>query len=187
MSFDDHQMGWKLKPIYIAANDFNGILGDFASQGVGGQIAEISNFGLAGLEVNAADTLCHFMRIPWDLDVTKEVHMRLHWLSDSTDLDTVDWDVPYKFFASGAALTAPTGDGTCAFDQATMTATAYLIRVTEWQPMLWTTYYAAGDLFMGFTVTCTAWAGTADEAFLLGMELCYTVSALGAEREVTSV
>ena len=188
MTMDDHQMGWKLKEIFIPGDEFNSVSPvDGVSLVVGGQHAELSDFGFGGIEMDASDGVAHIMRIPWDLDVTKEVFMRLHFASDSTDADTVDWDATYKFYAVGAAWVAATGDGTLAFDQVTMSTTAYLDTVTDWLPMLFTTNYAAGDYFLGIQIICTAFAGTADEMFFMGMDLAYTISALGAERQVTSV
>jgi hypothetical protein len=187
-TFDDHQMGWKLKHLYIPIGDFNGITGDFGSIGAGGQIAEISDFGLCGCECADEDDIAHLMLVPYDLDVAKEVYARCFWLSDSADADASNvFELTYKFFADGATLAAPTGDGTVTWDAESQdVSSAYEIHVSNWGGMLWTTNYAAGDLFFGFKIEATVWAGTADELFLLGVEFRYTVSALDVEHRVTS-
>lgn len=189
-TLDTHQMGWKLKEIFIAGNEFNSVSEvDGVSLVVGGQHAEVSNFGFGGIEMAQSDGVATILRIPWDMDVTKEMYMRLHFLSDSGDAgDTVDWDATYKFFALGDVWAAGTGDGTVAFDQETLSTTAYTGDSTPWLPMLFATNYAAGDLFMVIQIIATAFTtGTADELFFMGMELKYTLDPQGAERKLTSV
>jgi hypothetical protein len=186
-TFDDHQMGWKLKHIYIPVGNFNGISGDFESQGAGGQIAEISTFGLCGCECADEDDIAHLMLVPYDLDVTKDVQTRCFWLSDSTGADAAtQFELTYKLFADGATLAAPTGDGTVTWTaESTGTPGQYKLHATNWGSMAWTTNYASSDLFFGFKIEAIVWAGSADELFLLGVEFRYTVAACGDERKVT--
>lgn len=183
---DDPQIGWKTKKLYLPSEQFNSVSPvDGVSLVVGGQFAQVAATNLGGVEQDAADGIAHFMRIPWDLDVTQEVHARVHFLSDSVGTDTVDLDMTYKFFAIGAALAVASGDGTVAWDQITMTSTQYLLTATDWLPMGWTTNYASGDYFIGLQILTTAWAGTADELFLMGLELEYTVDAATDQRKTT--
>lgn len=190
-TFDTHQMGWKLKEDFIPGNAFNSVTEvDGVSWLVGGQHAELSSFDYGGITMDDSDGVATIMRIPWDMDVTKEMYLRLHFTSDAADpsSDTIDWDATYKFFAVSTSdvWAALTGDGTLAWDQQTMTL-QYTTEVTPWLPMLFTTNYAAGDLFLGIRIVCTAHGGTADEVFFMGMEMKYTLDPQGAERKTTSV
>lgn len=186
-TFDTHQMGWKLKEIFIPADEFNSVSPvDGVSLVTGGQHAEVGALGYGSVTMDDSDGVAHVMRIPWDMDVTKEMYMRLHFLSASTDADTVDWDATYKLLAIGDEWVAGTGDGTLAFDQQTFGTTALIGNVTPWLPMLWTTNYATTDYFLVIQIICTAFAGTADEVSLMGMDLKYTLDPQGDERKVTS-
>lgn len=183
----DFQQGWRRKRTYLPVSVFQGVSGDFASMGVGGQVAEVSTFELTGCEMAANDTLAHLMPIPWDMDNEKEVNFRVHYLSDSADADTSTFKLAIKLYAA-AALTAATtsADKTITFDEGTAATTAFILETTNWAASTWATIYDSADIYLGLSVELEAFGGSADEMFVMGLEMEYTIDAMTEYQDVTS-
>jgi hypothetical protein len=191
-TFDDHQMGWKLRTLYIDYMQMGlqaTATPDLLSLGVGGQVAECSTFSLLGLAMASSDTVAFLTPIPWDMDVTKDVQARLFYYHTGGSADAaIDWTFTYKLISEGVLLADPatTVDGTITYAAETA-GVQYSLNITPYLTMAWTTYYAAGDVAIAGAVTLSDEGDTtSDELLLHGVEFRYTVAALDVERRVTS-
>lgn len=195
-TFDDHQMGWKLKSVYIPIAEFASALGaagvDTMATGAGAAVSAVHSLGSSALNcyliAASGDDANHIMPLPWDMDHTKEVYARIHFVHASTDADTPDWIVSYTLYAKQAALTlcvAGTRDDGVAITH-TCSTTDDSYEITKWGALSWVDSYAAGDEIVQWNVECNGISAGANEIELVGFEFLYTVGALGPERKVTS-
>ncbi len=197
----DSQMGWKYGKKFVHIQEFAGLLSVSnavdTSQNDGNQvhIAHTHVTDLAGYILDTTtqgDRISHLMPIPWNWDNTREVYVRVHFLSTQAVADLLSWRFAYELWAEDQV---PAGPLTAAGNNEdyevtfadTNTATANTYQTTPWAALAWETYYTAGDIMMIFAVEYDASAGTDDDDELFGVEFLFTVDALGPERKVTSV
>jgi len=197
-TIQDFQMGWKYGKLYVPIQSFAGLLSVSnavdTSQNDGNQVhaAHTHTTDLAGYILDANDRVSHLMPIPWNWDNTREVHVRVHFMSTQGVADLLSWKFAYELWANDQVPAGPLTDAGNNEDYEvtfadTNTATADTYQVTPWTALAWTTYYTAGDIMMLFAVEYAATAGTNADDELLGVEFLFTVDALGPYRKVTSV
>ncbi len=197
-TFDDHQMGWKLKRVYIPINKFASALGasgtrtmKTAQGDMNHEVHSLANSALNAYSIAAnGDDANHIMPLPWDMDHTKEVYARIHFLNVAADADAPDWVVSYTLYAKQAALTlcvAGTRDGGVAITH-TCAELANAYEITNWGALGWVAAYAAGDLIVQWNIECND-ISTAEvtDLELVGFEFMYTRAALDVERATTGL
>lgn len=104
----DSAFVWRPRSIYIPAWQFSGLdyeattATDIKSMGTGAAndtaIAEINTSGVTAVNMTAnANSLEHFLALPFDLDIQKNIYFRVWWTANNTS-GSVTWDVLYKVF-----------------------------------------------------------------------------------------
>ncbi len=160
-----------------AANDAYGV--NWEGSHTGAPISkEISTFGINGILLDTAgDMVCHDSIIPYDVDLQKDIKVRVVWCSGSTDTaDTVTWIANYLALSPNVTTlaTPSTALDTVIAPQDVPVATAYALCKTQW------------GIIKGGSIADTAehWAwlvemdafdvGLAEDKFFLGLEIAYT-------------
>jgi len=184
MLLRDKQVDWLEKRIYLPLQAFQTFVtgagvsdGDPVNQ-------EISSFGFVGGQVNAAgDAWAHVMMVPYDLDRSRQVRVRVWFTSSSSDDDTPTWLVTYSALAEGGALVAPvTALDTVVAAYATA-ITANTVIATAFGVILRNTIGTTAA-FLNWKVECDAVGGaSANELSFLGLELRYTPRKMSGQEK----
>lgn len=195
---NDADILWRPGRIYIPANHFTGMSVGAINEGGTGNFEygekweganggapiskEISTFGITAVLMEAAaDEVDHLMMLPYDMDIERNIYVRVHWTSgSSTTADTIDWAVRYlKVVPDTTVLAAPGTalDGTIAQDTV---VGEYVHQATGWgsiQPDA--TPIAANVEYIIWGVEMDAFAGgLIEDKFFLGLEIRYTPKRL---------
>lgn len=119
--YSDRGFEWRPGYIYIPAVNFSGL--DYETttatdlKSVDGQAAnttsvgEVSTFGITGVTMTTGtDRLNHLMKLPYDLDPSKNIYVSCDWCANTTSTsEAVTWLVTYKTLqANVTALSAAT-------------------------------------------------------------------------------
>ena len=197
----DSAMWWRPGRVYIPANQFTGLVTAALTAGAGSEAfaagafmqgsgvgtaiwKEISTTGVVGVAMNtAADEINTQMLLPDDMDISKNIYVRVHWTSGSaTTADTIDWIVRYlKIVPNTTAIVsaATVLDKTIAQDTVPV-ATANTWCATEYgviQPAV--TAFADNVEAIQWEVEMDAFAaGLTEDKFCLGLEIRYTPKRL---------
>ena len=179
----DTSLSWRPGRVFLPAMNFSGLINGVTGLHTGAPVVqEISTFGVGAVMMDtAADELNTFMRLPYDMDLSKRIYARVHWTSGSADVaDTVTWKVWYRALTPNVTAIAAAGaTGGTALSQAVLIQT-----VPAATALIWCTttegYIDAGTL--SARVEALIWsvemdafaAGLAEDKFLLGLELRYT-------------
>lgn len=180
----DSQVVWRPGRIWLPVTNFSayvGAAGATAGAHTGAPVfQEISTFGIVGLLMDtAADEVNTYMPLPYDIDLSKRIYMRVHWTSGSaTTADTIDWRVWYKAIVFHSTTLLAIGDtGGVALDKVIAQDTvsgAYHWQVTE------EGYLDAGKLSYDtegllLSIELHAFAaGLTEDKFPLGLEIRYS-------------
>lgn len=193
----DRHIDHLVHSIFIDAMDFTGLtnvaidcsktttidLGaGIASVATGAAITkEIATLGMNAVKMDTAgDELCHFMKVPWDIDPTRQIRFRVWYLTTSTDTaNTNTWKVLVNDSAADAAITQASGALDTAIAADTDNGTANAPQVTSWGVLnadtltrdeidaghWWTLAVELDAIHTGYA---------SDDVFLLGLEIQYT-------------
>ena len=179
----DTSLSWRPGRVFLPAMNFSGLINGVTGLHTGAPVVqEISTFGVGAVMMDtAADELNTFMRLPYDMDLSKRIYARVHWTSGSADVaDTVTWKVWYRALTTNVTAIAAAGaTGGTALSQVVLIQTVPVATAYVWCT---TTegYIDAGTL--SARVEALIWsvemdafaAGLAEDKFLLGLELRYT-------------
>ena len=182
--FSDACFEWRPKRLYIPVPNFSGILGAAGvSVGAGGGAPvqqEISTFGIVSILMDTAgDLLDHNLQMPHDIDIAKDIRIRVHWTSGSaTTADTITWKVFYlpivpnttTIAAASTALTTVIAEDTV--------AGAYIWQATEWGILKGGTLAANVEALMLQVELDAFAAGLTEDKFPLGLEVAYSPKKL---------
>jgi hypothetical protein len=190
--YSDKCFEWRPGQLYIPVMSFTGLTtiaineggagnyaagATFAGTGAGAPITkEISTFGMNGVLMDTdGDVLDHYLRLPWDVDLKRDIKFRVHWTSGSaTTADTIDWKVFYLGLVPNSTTIAA---ATTALDTVIAQDTvvgAYADQVTEWGILKGDTL---GQNVEALTIQVemdTFAVGLTEDKFLLGLEMAYT-------------
>ena len=190
----DKELAWRPGRIYLPAMKFTGMSvtaineGGAANDayGIGWESAyttaptsaEINSLGLNGIAMDTDGMMVNTdVMLPYDIDVKKNVYVRLHWTCGSVDTaDTVLWKLLYTaLIPEVTALIVPA----TAFDTVIATdtvpaATAYTINRTSWAVINAGTISEKAE-HIAFNVEMdTKDTDMAEALFLLGLEIMYS-------------
>jgi len=192
----DKDMLWRPKRIYIPANHFTGItskaltagacseawdIGEgFAGVGVGApEQQEVAASGLVGIDMeNDADEVNTLMQVPYDMDTSKPIHVRVFWSTESaTTTDSVQWVVRYMKMIVGTTVIASAAtalDKTIADDLVDV-ATADILYATDYGSI----FPGATDIdekveFIHWEVEMDTRTAITELIHFLGLEITYT-------------
>ena len=190
----DKNVAWKVKRQFISVYEMLGRAADMVTVlGAGAPVFQepLAAAQLAGLAIAAAgDEIFHLWKIPWDLDRSQPIQMRIHFIHSSTDEDSPDWLISLKGIANQAAITAAnsSADETLTFPALAVSTTDDSLEKTSWQSTGPNAAIAAADLFVQMCTECNgAGSAGANEITLLGVEVAYSVKATSAKRETTDL
>lgn len=182
----DDEIVWRAKRLWLPVTSFAnyvGAAGVNAGVHTGAPVwQELSTFGVAGVLLDtAADEVNTYMPIPYDMDFSKRIYVRVHWTTGSvTTADTIDFKVWYKALVhETTAILAIGNTGGVALDKliaqdTVPTTTAYTWNITE------AGWLDAGKLAedtnaLLWSIELDAFAaGLTEDKFALGLELQYT-------------
>ena len=191
---NDKELLWRPGRLYIPVSSFTGwtyeATGAAGVKSVGAgtpsatnkQFTEIGTTGVVGMLFEAAgDSIMHSMLLPYDLDTTHNVAVRVHWSSGSTDVaDTVTWLVQYtQIIPNVTAIVDPaTALGKVVVIDNVPVATANTWCATEYGWIVGGVLNQKAEAIT-FEVEMDAFAAGLTEAkHLLGLELRYTPKRL---------
>lgn len=193
MPRQDRHFGWRLKREWFSVKDLLGIDNngtDDKSLGQGTPTVEpATTIETVCIPMSAADEVHHLIPIPWDLDRTQPMRVRVHFLHTSTDGDDPEFKFGYKFFARQEAIKEiqANADKTVTLNAHACSTTDNSYEVTEWANLGTEDYISDDDIAMGMVLELDDQGGAgADEIELFGFELEYTINAYGPYREKTS-
>ena len=189
----DKEMLWRPGRVYIPVTDFGWTYEATTGAGVKSagagtpsatnkQFTEIGTTGVVGMLFEAAgDSIMGNVLLPYDLDVSKPVHVRVHWSSGSaTTADTIGWLFQYTAITPNvtAIVDPATALGTVIAEDTVPVATANIWCTTEWGQIAGGTISEKAEA-IAFEVEMDAFAGGLTEAkHLLGVEFRYTPKRL---------
>lgn len=199
----DAEMLWRPGRVWLPAMQFTGVAVGAINEGGAGNFAygekwegshtgapitkEISTFGVNGILMDTAgDEVNTYMPIPYDVDISLPLHVRVHWASGSTDTaDTITFKVWYrKVVIDTTAIAANGNTGGTALDTLvgsdTQVGTAYTWQATGWGAIdTRVTAIADNVEAILWSVELDAFAaGLSEDKFFLGLELRYTPKRL---------
>lgn len=110
----DKELLWRPGRLYIPAWQFSGLdyevttATDLKSMGTGAandtSVIEINSSGITAVNMAAnANSLEHFMAIPYDVDLTYPLFFSVVWTANNTS-GSVTWDVLYKPFIANTTV-----------------------------------------------------------------------------------
>jgi len=189
----DRNIAWERKRVFLPAFNMLGVLAD-AAQGAGAPAfgADLAASELVGLlEAAAGDSIFTMWPIPWDLDRTQPIRLRLWFTHGSTDADNPDWLVSLKAITKQAAITsaASTPDQAVAFAAKAVSTTANSLEILDWEVTTSNAFLTALDRALLIAIECNGLgSATVDEIIFYGLEIEYTVKATGDNnrRETTT-
>lgn len=182
----DKEMLWRPGRVYYPVSGFSGIVGA-AGVSVGAHTGapvqqEITTMGIVGILLDtAADAIVTESKIPWDLDVSKNVYARVVWTCGSTDVaDTVTWRLLYRAITpSVTALATPaTALDTAIAAQDVPVATAYTVINSPWGVIAANTISEKAEHWAWLVELNAFDAGLSEDKFALGLEIMYTPKRL---------
>jgi hypothetical protein len=141
--------------------------------------AEVNATGIGGFLMNTAgDEVNYLGAIPSDLDITKQVRLRVWWTTDSTtNTDTVDWVVRYSLLQAdqSTAIGSPaTVLNTVIAQDLVLGSTAELPHATAFG-VIDRSVIPENSVLWGLEVEVDAKdAGLAEDLWFLGLEVRYT-------------
>ena len=183
----------KLKYIYIPAQSFDlcpGTVGaagtgTYASYGVGGQITEISTFGLLGMQMSTADDVRTQLPFPDDVDKRYPAAFRVRYTSSGGASDgAINWLVHMAALGPTTALTDIANSGirhhagwdTINYGAVDSVDVAYGMQYTRWDTMCVDSLQAAYDKQTTWLLAVEIESdgdASADELHFLGLEIAY--------------
>lgn len=166
------------RKLFIPLIGFNGLNGA-ASFGNGTQeVTEVADTtGLAGMLIDTdADAVCHFMRIPDDWDVKKNIYFRPIFVGLLADAGTVTWEVEYTPLILGSSGTMKVVAAT-ALDTLMVSEsfTSQTYPQTVAAPGVLNADKLLGYDYLMLTVSGDLGSASADEVQLVGLEIEYTI------------
>lgn len=181
----DFNVEWLEKRIYIPCQAMQSQTdagsSAFLSAGVP-VFQEIGSTNLAGVQIHAAsDAVNMFGMIPYDLDITKQVRLRVWVSKTSTDADVETITVLYSAIAEGAALVEPATALSTAIPAYTFGTTSGAAEATGFGIINRNTIGQTAA-FWGFNIASTMTNASADEINLLGLEIRYTPRRMAGPR-----
>ena len=182
----DKELLWRPGRVYYPISAFTGIAGTATvDTGVhtGAPVRqEITTMGITGILLDtAADAVVTDGKIPWDLDVSKNVYARVVWTCGSTDVaDTVTWRLLYRAITpSVTALATPaTALDTAIVAQDVPVATAYTVINSPWGVIAGGTLSEKAEHWAWLLELNAFDAGLSEDKFALGLEIMYTPKRL---------
>jgi len=180
----DRNIAWERKRVFLPAFNMLGVLAD-AAQGAGAPAfgADLAASELVGMLINqAGDEVYTMWPIPWDLDRTQPIRLRLWFTHASTDADDPDWLVSLKAIAKQAAISdaASTPDQAVAFAATAVSTTANSLEILDWEVTTSDTWLTALDRALLIAIECNGLGSAAgDEIAFYGLEIEYTIKATG--------
>lgn len=182
--FSDKCFEWRPGRLYIPVSEFTGWLGAAgvsAGAGAGAPVQqEISTFGVVGcLMDTAADALDHFLRLPGDVDLKRDIKFRVDWTSGSaTTADTIDWKVFYKLIIPDTTTIATATTALDTVIAQDTVAGAYIWQRTAYGILKGGTLTQNVEVLMLQVELDAFAAGLTEDKFLLGLEMTYTPKRL---------
>jgi hypothetical protein len=181
MAVQDIDIGWNRKRRFFPVTNMLGVISG-ASLGAGTTtLAEVAAaLELGGLPFDDEDEVYHILPIPWDLDRGHPIRFRPWFVHTTTDADTPDWAVYYKFFGKQDAVSdiAANTEETLSILNHAVSTTDNSLEITAWAESNSQNYIAATDFALGFALELTdLGSASADEIILLGMEIDYVLGA----------
>jgi hypothetical protein len=182
----DKELLWRPGRAYYPVQGFTGVIGA-AGVSVGAHTGapvqqEITTMGLVGVLLDtAADAVVTDMKIPYDLDVSKNIYARVVWTCGSTDVaDTVTWRLLYRAMTpSVTALATPaTALDTAIAAQDVPVATAYVMINSPWGVIKGGTISEKAEHWAWLLELNAFDAGLTEDKFALGLEIMYTPKRL---------
>jgi hypothetical protein len=170
--------------LYIPVSTFTGWLGAAgvsAGAGAGAPVQqEISTFGVVACLMDTADdALDHNLMLPYDVDLRKPIHFRVHWTSGSaTTADTIDWVVKYLAIVPDSTTMATGSTAlTTVIAQDTVIG-AYKYQTTAYGVLAGDTLDQSTEALMLNVVMHDFAVGLSEDKFLLGLEMAYSPKRL---------
>jgi len=143
---------------------------------------EINSLGVSGLDMSTAGEEVNTLQLlPADLDITKNVYVRVHWTSGSTDMaDTVTWKVRFLAIQPNVTeiVSAATDLDTAIAADDVPVATAYVWAATEWGVLKGGTLSQKIEAIQWEVEMDAFDAGLSEDKFFLGLEIRYTPKRL---------
>ena len=175
----DKNLDYLEKRVYIPVQDFQTFVTGAGISAGNPVMQEVSTFGVTGAQINqAADSMSHVMMIPYDLDVTWQLRVRVWSCCSSTDADVETWTVLYKPLGRGTALAGAATALSTAIPASTWSTTAYGLDISDFGIINANTLTTAHELIL-WDVAGTMTNSSANEISLLGLEVLYTPRQLG--------
>lgn len=110
------------------------LLCHYTPRAAGLQIPALTTVGASPIQLprwQVNDLAYYSFHIPHDYHVGTDVHFHVHWMSDGTDVNPVNWQVSY-YYAQGLGPTFPIGSpATIVTFQEAATGSAYSHMITE--------------------------------------------------------
>lgn len=170
----DKNMEWLEKRVFIPAQGFQTFVTGAGISAGNPVFQEISTFGISGIQINQAnDSISHVMMLPYDLDPTFQIRVRVWLTSSSTDGDAETITVVHKLLGRGTALAAPATALDTAIPAYTFSSTAYALGITDFGVINANTVTTSHEAIV-FDVASTMTNASANEISILGIEFCYT-------------
>lgn len=196
--YSDKSFEWRPGRLFLPAMSFTGMsVGAIAEGGAASHVygakwegahtgapvsKEISTFGLVGVLLDTAgDMVLTDHMLPYDMDLAKNVYVRVHWACGSTDTaDTITWIVTYRaHIPEVTALATPaTALSTAIVADTVPVATAYTVNRSPWGVINADAIDKKAE-HMAWLVEMDAFAaGLTEDKFILGLEIQYSPKRL---------
>jgi hypothetical protein len=187
MPMTDDSMGWNRKRKFFPVRTMSGVLDDNTSgvpKSLGAGTMDFTEISAAfeqmGMRIGAdADEIYHFWPISWDFDRGEPLRFRVWFVHSSTDADAPIFSVAYKGIGKQDAFSdaKSSPDETVTFDAHICSTTDNSLEVTAWNESASDLYIVATDFAILLALTVDTMAASANEQFILGLEVDYRCGA----------